>query len=282
MISIIIPVYNTGESAKELVGRLLTDRCQDFEVILVDDGSRDDSLSILRKVAREDKRIRVLTQKNAGASAARNAGINISRGEYLCFIDSDDMVAENYLYKMVNAMKKHQNAAFVVCGRRYHRVLEGSDRIMNVEPLRPRRAREKLADYIIYMLVTGERIYSSIDKIYHAEIIRENKIRFEEKRDFAEDTNFVLNYLKYALGDIICLNEPLYIYYYGTETSTVRKSALKWENWERQYADTVDFARKTSGIGPRTFVLLRLLRLRWRVSQYRAKKRARKAARAKD
>ena len=125
-------------------------------------------------------------------------------------------------------------------------------------------------------------MYSSVNKIFRLETIREFGLKFEEGQDFAEDTQFVLNYLEHAPGEIEFILEPLYIYNFGTETSTVKASSAIWDNWERSYADLKRWAKSVSGgkLHLKTRIVLRLVRLRWRVSWYRARKRARASSKA--
>ena len=89
-ISVIIPIYNAGKFIKKAVDSLLQQTFGDFEIILVDDGSTDNSLEIINDLTSKDKRIRSIHQENAGVSRARNAGINNSCGKYLIFCDADD------------------------------------------------------------------------------------------------------------------------------------------------------------------------------------------------
>ncbi|KKB48864.1 hypothetical protein HMPREF1535_04093 [Parabacteroides goldsteinii DSM 19448 = WAL 12034] len=90
MVSIIIPVYNTEEFVEEAVRSIMNQTLQDIEIIIINDGSTDNSLSIIRKLANEDDRIQVYSRGNQGPSATRNQGISIAKGKYLYFMDSDD------------------------------------------------------------------------------------------------------------------------------------------------------------------------------------------------
>ena len=96
-ISIIMPIYNAEIYLEESVNSILNQNFEDFELICIDDGSTDNSLAILNEISKKDSRLRVISQKNLGAGAARNKGIKESLGEYICFIDSDDYVIPEYL-----------------------------------------------------------------------------------------------------------------------------------------------------------------------------------------
>ena len=92
-VSVIIPVYNVEKYLRECIDSILNQTLRDLELICVDDGSTDGSLEILHEYEKADSRVKVLTQHNMGAGAARNKGLAIATGEYLSFLDSDDFFA---------------------------------------------------------------------------------------------------------------------------------------------------------------------------------------------
>lgn len=114
MISIIVPVYNVEKYVERCIRSILAQTFEDFELILVDDGSTDRSGEICDTYGQQDTRIYVLHQKNRGLSGARNAGLEIASGEYLTYIDSDDWVGETYLEELYNNAVKH-NASVSIC-----------------------------------------------------------------------------------------------------------------------------------------------------------------------
>ncbi len=103
-ISVIIPVYNVEKYLQRCLNSIINQIFTDFEVICIDDGSTDESNEILNEFSKKDKRIKVITQKNAGVSVARNRGIEIAQGTYISFIDSDDYVDRNFLENLYNAI----------------------------------------------------------------------------------------------------------------------------------------------------------------------------------
>lgn len=96
-ISVIVPVYNAGQHLDRCIKSILCQSFVDFELLLIDDGSSDDSASICDNYASKDNRIRVFHQSNAGVSAARNLGLKEMCGKYLAFVDADDYVSPYYL-----------------------------------------------------------------------------------------------------------------------------------------------------------------------------------------
>lgn len=115
MISVIVPVYNVEPYLRQCIDSMLAQTYTDFELILVDDGSTDHCGVICDEYAQKDNRIRVIHQKYGGVSAARNAGLNAARGEYIAYVDSDDVILDNYLEKLLS-IALAQQADISVCG----------------------------------------------------------------------------------------------------------------------------------------------------------------------
>lgn len=277
LVSVIIPVWNTGKRVKSLLQELFDQTYRNLEIIAIDDGSSDNSLQILQSLTKVDSRLKVIHQKNAGVSAARNAGIDVAQGKYLIFIDSDDNVAANFVEVLVGAMEENPAAVLALTGKRYNKLHEGKIVDDYVAKRRPRRRGEKLSHYVIYLMILDGRMYSMTSRIFLNDTIQKDHIRLEKGRDFAEDTKFTIDYLMAKDGEIIFIPQSLYIYNFGTETSIVQKSSLDWNNWEQSYKDLEEWARSEGGekISLSTRVLLGLVRLRWHVSHYKAKKCAR-------
>lgn len=114
-ITVIVPVYNVEPYLRQCIDSILAQTYRDFELILVDDGSPDNCGAICDEYARRDSRIRVIHQENGGLSAARNAGIDSATGEYIAFVDSDDVILGTYLEKLLNVALAQQ-ADISVCG----------------------------------------------------------------------------------------------------------------------------------------------------------------------
>lgn len=114
MISVIIPVYNAEAYLGRCLDGLLAQSFADWEAICVDDGSTDESLSVLNAYSSRDSRIRVVTQKNGGASVARNTGLKNAKGDYVFFLDSDDGLVPECLEILWNEVERHPNVELVV------------------------------------------------------------------------------------------------------------------------------------------------------------------------
>ena len=117
-VSIIVPVYNAEQYLGYTITSILKQTYKNIEIILVNDGSKDDSLIICQNYAAIDDRVKVLDIPNGGVSNARNCGIESATGEYIQFVDSDDVITENMTERLVDTMHIYE-ADMVVCGMRY-------------------------------------------------------------------------------------------------------------------------------------------------------------------
>ena len=100
-ISVIVPVYNTEKFLQRCIDSVLAQTYQDFELLLIDDGSKDSSDTICDEYAAQDTRVKVFHKENGGVSSARNVGLDNARGEWITFVDSDDYIEENYLQTFI-------------------------------------------------------------------------------------------------------------------------------------------------------------------------------------
>lgn len=106
-VSIIVPVYNVEKYIERALNTLIQQTLENIEIICINDGSTDNSLMLLDKFSKLDKRIKIITQKNSGVSAARNKGLECANGEYIAFLDSDDCIDKDFLEKLYNSAKKN-------------------------------------------------------------------------------------------------------------------------------------------------------------------------------
>ena len=128
LISIIVPVYNSSNFLRRCVSCIFNQTYKNWELILIDDGSTDGSAVICDEYTKEDERAKVIHQQNLGASFARKRGIDVAKGEYLTFLDSDDIVEEDYLERLYNAMKQY-GTKIAACDQIKHQ--EGTDVIVD-------------------------------------------------------------------------------------------------------------------------------------------------------
>lgn len=237
-VSVIIPVFNTGKDAVKLVMKIKNGTYKNLEIILVDDGSTDESTKLLEEFVREYKlkykgkkvpSLRLIEKENGGAASARNAGLEKATGKYISFIDSDDSVDKTFYEKMVNAITKEdfseknedqkekresrrselnkeankvveikKGIALAVSAVHYNRIANGREKDIYTNPIKEQLPEETFKDFILRLFFTDGRLYASTNKLYRADIIKHFDLHFDESRTFAEDTKFVLDYLSAA------------------------------------------------------------------------------------
>lgn len=119
-ISVIVPIYNVDKYLARCIKSIVNQTYRNLEIILVDDGSTDQSLKICEQYAQKDTRIKIIYQHNQGVSVARNNGLDHSTGEYVCFVDADDFVSEDYCQSLVALINRDQSDIAVTTYNYYH------------------------------------------------------------------------------------------------------------------------------------------------------------------
>ncbi len=216
-ISIIVPVYNCEEFLKDSVSSLLNQTFSDFEVILIDDGSTDNSPAICDKLAQKDNRVKVFHTENGGPSRARNIGLDNALGDYIYFADSDDSVEAECLQ---TALKYLNEKGFeIVSFGITHIRNDGSDVITYkyTELKSNDELKKALPTYFKYCDVNP-----LCNKMFNADIIRKNNIRFLEGTVVEEDLMFNLEVFKHT-NSMVIIPEAFYNYNCRTEGSVTTK-----------------------------------------------------------
>lgn len=252
LISVIIPIYNTGDSAVKLLNKLTKQSYENLEIICVDDGSKDGSFDLVAEFIRQSKlknknlNMTIFRQKNQGAAGARNLGLKKASGEYVTFIDSDDEVKKTHIEDLWKSLEKDQRNALSVCGYVYRRLRMQTEKNFFTNEIWTGLEEVNFRAYILSLLASDGRMYAAINKMFRLSVIKKAKVEFPVGWDFAEDTMFVLRYLKAAeeagfnrIGMVLKAN---YIYNYGTETSTVASSSMKFNNWQKSFQNITKWA----------------------------------------
>ena len=190
MISIIVPVYNRENKVGSCIASILNQTYTDLELILVDDGSTDNSVAVCEEYAKQDKRIRIIQKENGGVSSARNCGIKEARGEYLQFVDSDDTIDKEMTQKLYEAVQKNE-ADEAICGfREIHGGTRGDViRIPQKECVTTVAKMESEIEHLILNCL----LQSCCNKLYKKEKIKEF---FSTEYTYGEDLLFNLAYLR--------------------------------------------------------------------------------------
>ena len=210
LISVIVPIYNAADSLERCIDSIMKQNYSNIEIILIDDCSTDKSLEICKKFSKMDKRINITkNENNMGVSQTRNKGIDISKGDYICFVDSDDYINDNYVEILYNNIKKY-----------------------NVDLACSLIEKVKMNNPILYKndnkflgLFTSYKGYIA-NKLYKIEIIRRNNVRFNENISMCEDLLFNFQYIKQC-KNIFC--DIYRTYNYQDNHNGLSKSiGMKW------------------------------------------------------
>ncbi|MBR6666102.1 MAG: glycosyltransferase family 2 protein [Lachnospiraceae bacterium] len=216
-VSIVMPVYNAKPYIREALDCLVKQNLPNIEVICVDDGSTDGSYSILQEYAETDKRFRVFRQENQGAGAARNKGLEMAVGEYLLFLDADDIFHENMCNQMYYLCKKRKADVGIFAAKRID-MQSGKTENMNwvlqptLLPLKKVFAGEDISEKL-FQLTTG----CAWNKMLRREFVEENGLRFQSLQN-ANDTFFVRLHLALAKR-ITVTKDRLITYRYNSGTN---------------------------------------------------------------
>lgn len=205
LVSIIIPVYNVAQYLDDCLNSVIRQTYKNLEVIIIDDGSTDDSLEKCRSFAAKDKRLKVLHQENAGVSAARNAGLNIMTGNYVLFIDSDDRIEQNMVESFIEILDENSKIDAVFCGYKEFDDETGTI-IKEVVP-----NQSKLVDRDKGVAeIFGEYSTMLWNKMFRCSIIDKSDL-FDVTLKIGEDELWMVDVLKKA-NNIMLIGTPLYYY----------------------------------------------------------------------
>ena len=201
LVSVIVPIYNAEKHLQECVESVLRQTYSKLEIILLDDGSEDISLQICETIANSDKRVQVYHHENRGVSATRNRGIDLAQGDYMVFVDADDIIEADMVESMLLVAKKN------------YLILGNSDMILenSMVSVHKKQCKEKtMTKKYFWHLYEKGLLNPPWGKLYESEIIKKN-IRFKEDISLGEDLLFNLGYIKHVDG-FIYLDETYYHY----------------------------------------------------------------------
>ena len=210
-ISVLMPVYNSEKFLLETVQAVINQSYINWELILVDDGSTDNSKEICTQLMNDDKRIKYIFQENLGVSHTRNVALENAQGKYIVFVDSDDLIHEDYLKILINSIEKN-NSDISVCNF-IERKISNTGKIEDITRefyLKEVMEMSEMKDYIMDFGNSG-LLNPLWNKIYKNQIIKENNITFDEKVETGEDFIFNLQYFR-KVKKISFIKDSLYYY----------------------------------------------------------------------
>ncbi len=234
-VSVIVPIFNTEKFLSKSLTSLINQTLSDIEIICVNDGSTDNSLNIIIEYANNDSRIKIINQENKKQGAARNAGLQIAKGEYIGFVDSDDWVDPDYFEKLYNTAKKYNSDIALATNIR---IGNGkTKKRLNI-------TEEKVAATIQEKIDIGNQVKNPCptNKIYRHSMLKDNNIIWPEGM-YCEDKLFTIKAIYYA--NKIVSTPGVNYYYFRNPNSTVHTKSPK-HNTDKNKAkkDVIEFLRE--------------------------------------
>ena len=209
LVSVIVPAYNVEKYIEKCLMSILKQTHKNIEVIIIDDGSKDSTKLIIDTFARRDKRIQIISQNNSGVSVARNTGIEISRGNYIVFIDGDDYIAADYVRYMLNLIEK-TGSDFCLSTKCYTKKVEKQVESEFIKKLTPEEATS--------ILLSPDVIVGCWNKIYSRQFIINKGLKFSNTLFYGEGLTFITSAAQ--LADSVGVgNRKVYYYRRNNESS---------------------------------------------------------------
>lgn len=216
MISIIVPIYNAEQYLRRCIDSILAQSYTDFELLLIDDGSKDASGDICDEYAAKDTRVHVFHKENGGVSSARNLGLDNAQGEYITFCDADDYVSTEWLAVYSDAIASNVDLAI----QGYYSIY-GDNKIVlkNISPCQGNTADAKR--FLITSLMCQDMYGYLWVKLFRRSLIEQHTIRFDVQSTFREDEQFLSRYLEYATS-IVYMDKVGYHYFFPPTRKSYR------------------------------------------------------------
>lgn len=212
-VSIIVPVYNKEKYLSECVDSILRQNFKDFELILVDDGSKDSSWNIIKEYADKDKRVVPIHQENAGVSAARNTGLDHACGKWICFVDADDYLPKNGLKILVEHAEECD--ADIINGN--------ATRVEDNKQFKIFNFKDEVVNGNIYPRLVH---FAPWAQLFKRNIIEAHHLRYVRGLAYSEDNVFILHYSLYA-SSIEFVNQSVYNYRINSDSAIQNKDYKK-------------------------------------------------------
>ncbi len=240
--SVIIPVYNAEKTLRRCVDSLLSQPHDNVEILLINDGSPDNSGEICREYERNDPCVRCIEKENGGVSSARNCGIEHASGRYLLFVDSDDYVTPDYFTSIEAALKDYDYDLI-----QFSNFFSDGTRLKNrIREAFQAKTREKLFQKLIETLCK-KKSNGPVAKVFSRAVVNERCIRFPEDVEVGEDRAFFIHYSLY-MNSFCVSDRPIYIVNTENDFSLSRKHRSDLDEQTARLNAYLDEAIQRSGV----------------------------------
>lgn len=213
--SIIVPVYNVEKYINECLSSLINQTYKNIEIVVINDGSSDNSLSLIEEYSRIDDRIRVIDQKNMGLGYTRNVGIDNAVGDYILFVDSDDYISLNTCEEIEAVLSYNNEVDIIVLGR-----YRFADEVYMQDPIsKGKTCFETGESYLLHCVKNECFTASSCNKVFNRSFLEKNELRFDTGVLY-EDLLFVFKAL-ICSSSLIVMDSPYYYYRWNRKDSII-------------------------------------------------------------
>ena len=230
-VSVIVPVYNASQYIGRTLDSIIAQDFDSFEIIVIDDGSTDDSLEIINQCLDGcEMPHKVIHQENAGVSVARNVGIEESKGDYLAFVDADDHISKNHISSLYNGRTDFSLTLYAK---------EEGDKLTSLDTY----SQDLISKYdFIKMELNMQITFNFFQLLYRSAIIKDNNIRFTPGTVYGEDTEFAHKALSF--GDEIAINNEVTYYYVQHPSSAIKTTEYRRFDIVRIFEGLAEFYRE--------------------------------------
>ena len=233
IVSVIVPIYNAAETLQQCVDSILSQTTTYFELLLIDDGSIDESLEICNRYASKDFRVKTWHKQNGGVCSARNFGLDKATGKYVCFADADDYVANTWLENLVNGVELNPEVLV----------------LSNVQIVEPHKYYIRYPDQSgLYEIEEIWRLGDwgySVNKIYRKDIINKYSLRYDESLRVYEDELFIARYCA-AMENVYIIPTVGYYYVLSNQFENKYLGDLNLNYMVYQYCEVKKYNKRCS------------------------------------
>ena len=231
LISIVIPIYNAEKYLEQCLNSIKNQTYKNFEVIMVNDGSKDESETICKRFLEYDARFRYFTKENGGVSSARNLGLDNVKGDFITFIDSDDWIAEKHLELLINSIKKTNSDIVVSCYKEFDNNIDTyytivytkqEKNLLNFEKMN----RDDFLTIFPKLMSINVCFNNAVAKLFRKELV--NNLRFDTSIKYGEDLDFYFS-LYLNVESVSYVDELTYVYRIHGDSTT--------SNFNQEYAE---------------------------------------------
>ena len=250
-LSVIVPVYNVEDHLVKCLDSIINQTFKDLEIILVNDGSTDNSAKICDDYAEKDARIKVIHQQNSGVSTARNRGIDLAAGDYITFVDSDDWLELQMYEKMLEIAQQETIVDVIMCD--FKNIKKNSEVEITAEIRKGLYSKEEIILELYPTLIVTENfgripIVSVWSCLFKNSFLKDNNIEFDGKLFYSEDYLFMAEVMVKAKSFYYYKGNYFYNYLQYEESRSKKFQPVWWENLlylnqelKKLFDDSVDF-----------------------------------------